>query len=176
MASRSLWGGQAPKYKFPTEVLEEYDCHALVYDAATSGLVFTHNPVISDAAVPHGTTCTATEDGGAGEFDCEIVEAHRFNLDHGHGRVGLLIDSSPTTVNLTGGGSTITIALPAEIAALSGTSPVCAIATVTDTVSRAPCYLFISGSTLTLERVGGTFTAGAATIDAFSVDYFAEPV
>lgn len=174
MATRSVFGGQTPAYKFPSNGTVSEDGQSMVYDHATGKMVFTQTPVIASDALSAGSTVPAAEDGGTGTFDVLVSEAHIMRMHDGHWRNCVTFGATASTNDLSGGGSSIVITLPADLAGMATEAPVCAIATVTDTIGRAPCYVTVTNTEATMTRVGGTFAAGPATIDAFNLDYFGE--
>jgi hypothetical protein len=178
MATRSVFGGQRPSYKFPSSGTVTEDGQTMVYDHATGKMAFTQTPVIAKIALSAGSTVPAAEDGGTGAFDTLVAEAHVIRMDGGDGewRNFVTFGASASTSDLTGGGTSITITVPAILAGLPDEAPVCAIATVTDSVGRAPCYVAVENDKVIMTRVAGNFAAGPATIDAFNLDYFGEHV
>ena len=173
MASRALFGGQAPEYKIdhtvPTSVQDGFPL-GWVDDDKKVG--FMSQPTIGINALGGSSTVTFSEIAGTGVCDDGAISGFTIRIGPSAYVHRLLFSGSiGTTSNLSGGGTALACALPAALAG-SAVDAYVGVVFVEDTVGLALCAAKVNGIILTLERASGTFAAGSVcSVKPFEITY-----
>jgi len=172
MASRSIFRGQPVPYQFdPSEPTSDQDGRILAWNDTTKDMTLTDAPVLGINSTDGNILIDFVEDGGSGVFDSATAVGYTLTIAPGTTTRRLVFSGiSSMATNLTGGGDKLTVTIPA---AISG-SAVDAFVGSTQLVNNGVIsygHIYVNGTTLTIVRDSGTFTAGPAAIKAFSIFY-----
>lgn len=173
MASRGLFGGQAPEYKLEANPGAGQDGYFLAFDSATGGAAFTGNPVVPTLAVSSGAAVTITETGGAGVISTVFGQCYQQALPGGAFLLDVDLIGDISSANLTGGTTELKMTLPSDLASDNSLTQAVGVAYVTDTAGPHVCIVRVGDGSnkLIMTRQSGTFAAGAFTFQSIHISY-----
>lgn len=178
MATRGLFGGQAPEYKLEADPGAGQDGYFLTFDAATNAAAFTGVPYVpvptTTLAPSSGASVTFTEDGGVGEIPATFGQCYRQELPGGGYLLSVTVVGNITSVNMTGGTTELKCTLPADLTSDNALTQGVGVAYVTDSSGPHICIVRVGdgANTMSLTRVSaGTFLMGACSFQSFHVAY-----
>ena len=116
---------------------------------------------------------TFSENGGAGAFPAVEYSIVAIATQSGGQHVTITVPGTDSSVNLTGGSSSLDAALPAEWELPAGEWVVGTVSY--NQGSTLIGYVSINGATICLHPIAGTFSAGALTFSGFAVTYNLPP-